>query len=128
MCAKRREATRYDVVGRVECEELAAFPGSIVDLSSVGCKIHYSTPVTVSKEAEYKVLIKLSGQDMADSLELICQPVWVSENKESTDMGMKFLHSPDTDLLNQYIKILHLDTQISDAIKNQIVETECQFI
>ena len=33
MCAKTRKAVRYEVVGRVESDELSAFPGTILDLS-----------------------------------------------------------------------------------------------
>lgn len=129
MCAKTRKVTRYEVVGRVESDELSAFPGTIVDLSVHGCKIHYSNPVTVSLEGEYLITIKITGGDsVTDTMSLICQPVWVCEDSGSTDIGMKFLHSPDTELLNKFIKTISDQAKEDDDIKNQIVENECQFI
>ncbi len=128
MCAKTRKAVRYEVVGRVESDELSAFPGTILDLSINGCKIHYSNPVTVSLDTEYVVNIKITGGDSAESMTLICQPVWACEDSGSTDIGVKFLHSPDTDLLNKFIFAIEQQSKDNDNIKNQIVENECQFI
>lgn len=126
MCAKTRKAVRYEVLGRVESEELSVFPGTLIDISTEGCKIHYSNPVTVGLDNEYTVRIKFT--DQTETLTLICQPVWASEDSGATDIGMKFLHSPDTDTLQKYISMLHLDAQNAKSIENQIVETECQFI
>lgn len=128
MCAKARKAVRYDVLGRVESEELSTFPGTLLDISSNGCKIHYSNPVAVSLETEYTVKVKFTDHSITEPLVLICQPVWACEDSGSTDIGMKFLHSPDTDTLLKYIKILHKDSQNTGDVKNQIVESECQFI
>lgn len=129
MCAKTRKAVRYEVVGRVESDELSAFPGTILDLSINGCKIHYSNPVTVSLDTEYVINIKITGGDsVAESMKLICQPVWACEDSGSTDIGVKFLHSPDTDLLNKFIFAIEQQSKDNDNIKNQIVENECQFI
>ena len=129
MCAKTRKAVRYEVVGRVESDELSAFPGTILDLSINGCKIHYSNPVTVSLDTEYVINIKITrGDSVAESMTLICQPVWACEDSGSTDIGVKFLHSPDTDLLNKFIFAIEQQSKDNDNIKNQIVENECQFI
>ena len=128
MCAKPRKSIRYNVIARVESKELSVFPGTILDLSSQGCKIHYSNPVAVSLEKEYPILIKLSGVQDIDNMSLICQPVWVNEDSGATNIGMQFLHSPDTDLLNKYISILHQQSLEKDSITSQIVENKCQFI
>ena len=128
MCAKTRKSERYDVIGKVESDELSAFSGTILNISSQGCRIHYAAPVTVSLENEYTVKIKLFGQTLFDSLTLICQPVWACEDSGSTDIGMKFLHSPDTDSLNKCINLLKEDDKNSGDVKEQIVENECQFI
>lgn len=128
MCAKTRKAVRYEVLGRIESEELSAFPGKLIDISTHGCKIHYSNPVAVSLENEYTIKIKFTDQSLPDQLTMICQPVWVCEDSGTTDIGMKFLHSPDTDTLLKYITILHIDSQNTGDIKKQIVESECQFI
>lgn len=128
MSKSQRKMPRYDVVGRVESEDLSTFPGTIVDLSIHGCKIHYSNPVTVSLENEYTIKITLSENACLEPLLLICQPIWASEDSGATDIGMKFLHSPDTEMLNKYIKTLHEKTLQIDDVKSQILENECQFI
>ena len=66
--------------------------------------------------------------ELPEGITLICRPVWVSEDSGATDIGMQFLHSPDTDVLNRYIKVLYKDSQHPEDISNQIVENECQFI
>ena len=128
MCAKSRKAVRYEILGRVESEELSAFPGKLLDISTHGCKIHYSNPVVVALENEYTVKIKFTDRDLPETLTMICQPVWACEDNGSTDIGLKFLHSPDTDTLLRYITILHIDSQDAGGVESQIVENECQFI
>ncbi|WP_318659141.1 PilZ domain-containing protein [Treponema sp.] len=128
MCAKTRRDARYEILGRVESEELSTFPGTLLDLSVHGCKIHYSNPVAVMLENEYTVKITFTEQSLSEPITLICRPVWVSEDSGATDIGMQFLHSPDTDVLNRYIKVLYKDSQHPEDISNQIVENECQFI
>ncbi|MCR5613972.1 PilZ domain-containing protein [Treponema sp.] len=128
MCAKTRRDARYEVLGRVEADELSTFPGTLLDLSTHGCKIHYSNPVTVSLENEYTIKITFTEKSLPEPITLICQPMWASEDSGSTDIGMKFLHSPDTDILKNYIKVLYKDSQNPEDISNQIVENECQFI
>ena len=59
MCAKTRKSERYDVIGKVESDELSAFSGTVLNISSQGCWIHYAAPVTVSLENEYTVKIYL---------------------------------------------------------------------
>lgn len=128
MCAKTRKAVRYEVLGRVESEELSAFPGKLIDISTHGCKIHYANPVAVGLETEYTIKIKFTDKDLPEVLTMICQPVWASEDSGSTDIGMKFLHSPDTDTLLKYITILHIDSCDTGGIEGQIMESECLFI
>ena len=36
MCAKTRKYERYDVIGKVESDELSAFSGTILNISSKG--------------------------------------------------------------------------------------------
>lgn len=128
MCAKTRKFTRYDVLGRVESEELSALPGTLIDISSQGCKLHYANPVAVNLENDYTINVKFTDAGCPKPLTLICHPVWVSEDSGSTDIGMTFLHSPDTDSLKEYIKYLHLDSQSTGSVEDQIVDEPCQFV
>lgn len=128
MCAKTRKFERYDVLGRIESEELSSFPGTLLDISLNGCKIHYSNPVAVSLEEEYTIKVKFTDQSLNKPITLICQPMWAKEDSGSTDIGMRFLHSPDTDTLQEYIKYLYKDSQNLGDIAHQIMDSECQFI
>ncbi len=128
MCAKSRKSVRYEILGKVEASELSTFPAKLLDISSQGCKIHYSNPVTVELDSEYTIKIKFTEQALSEQLTLICQPIWVCEESGATNIGMKFLHSPDTDTLLKYISFLHLESQSDNDVKSQIVESECHFI
>ena len=37
MCARTRKSERYDVIGKVESDELSAFSGTVLNISSQGC-------------------------------------------------------------------------------------------
>lgn len=128
MCAIKRKAERYPVIGKVESAELSAFSGTVLNISSQGCRIHYAAAVAVSLENEYTIRIQLFAETALDTLILICQPIWVCEDSGSTDIGMKFLRSPDTETLNKCIQFLDQNKGNGDNLKEQIVETECHFI
>ena len=55
---ENRQHIRYEEIGRVNAPEICALPGILDDISSEGCKIHYTFPVVVDLETEYE--IKLS--------------------------------------------------------------------
>lgn len=114
MDEENRQHTRYEEIGRVNAPELCALPGVLDDISSSGCKVHYSFPVTVDLEAEYDV--RLSPLHHADQapLNLICQPQWVQESEGNTYIGFKILYSPDANRLKDFIK------QLDDLSKDQL--------
>ena len=127
MCAKTRQDTRFEVLGRVQCQEISALPGSLVDLSLHGCKIFYNVPVTLHLEDDYSLLLQTADSSVGN-LTLICHPVWVNEDSGNTVLGMEILRSPDTERLKKFIDILEKRKISETGFKSQIVETQCQFI
>lgn len=127
MCAKTRQDPRFEVLGRVQCQEISALPGSLIDLSLHGCKIFYNVPVTLHLEDDYSLLLQAADSSVGD-LTLICHPVWVNEDSGNTILGMEVLRSPDSDKLNAFIERLEKRNKAELNAKSQIVETQCQFI
>ncbi|MCQ2610355.1 MAG: PilZ domain-containing protein [Treponema sp.] len=127
MCAKARKDARYDVLGRVECS-LSPLPGTLLDISLNGCKLHFSTPVTIEPEQEYTLKVKFTDTTLDGVITLIGTPMWCCEDSGTTDIGMKILHSPDTDKYIEYIKALHLESISFNSIEDQIKKQECQFL
>ena len=105
---ENRQHTRYDEIGRVTAHELCALPGILDDISSEGCKIHYTFPVVVNLETEYDLkLSPLHGASLAP-LNLICTPQWAKEHDGNTYIGFKINYSPDAHKLEDFIK--HLES------------------
>lgn len=106
MAQENRQETRYDEIGRVIALDLCPISAVLDDISSTGCKIHYSFPIVVDLENEYD--IKVSPLHYADMepLHLICQPQWVNEIDGNTYIGFKVLYSPDAVRLQNFIEYL----------------------
>lgn len=118
MSEENRQHTRYEEIGRITCPEICALPGVLDDISSSGCKVHYSFPVVVDLETEYEV--KLSPLHHGDQtpLNLICLPQWVKEQDGNTFIGFKILYSPDANRLNIFIE--HLEELSKDQLPDII--------
>lgn len=104
-------------------------PGSLVDISLHGCKIHYTFPVTVDLDSDYTLKMTIAGSANAEQMELLCHPAWVNEDSGTTTIGMSILRSPDTEMLSKFIELKKKEIkQESDGISSQIVDSECKFI
>ena len=114
MAEENRQHTRYEEIGRIVAPEMCALPGVLDDISSAGCKIHYSFPVSINLENEYE--IKLSPLHNGDQspLNLICLPQWIKEQDGNTYIGSKIQSSPDAKRLEKFIN------QLADLSKDQI--------
>lgn len=106
MGIESRRNTRYSEIGRVFCEEICALPGILDNISTDGCKIHFPVSVTVDSEKEYMLKIKLTRTADNSPLQLMCKPMWVSEQGTNTQIGMKILYSPDDSRLHEFISFL----------------------
>ena len=127
MRAKSRQDPRFEVLGRALCQEISALPGNLVDISAHGCKVFYSVPVTIHLEDDYTLLITVADSSTPD-LTLICHPVWVNEDSGQTMLGMTILRSPDSERLNAFVESLKAKNGSDQDDKNQIVDSQCQFI
>ena len=127
MRAKSRRDPRFEVLGRVQCQEISALPGSLIDISANGCKIFYSVPVTIHLEDDYTLVVQLADSAIGD-LTLICHPAWVNEDSGQTVVGMSILRSPDSQSLKDFVESLKDKSQDDDGDQSQIVDSQCQFI
>jgi hypothetical protein len=57
-------------------------------------------------ESEFDVKISLSRSPEESPLQLLCKPQWVKECKNTTQIGLKILYSPDAVRLNEFISSL----------------------
>ncbi len=114
-------------MGRVQCQEISALPGNLIDISAHGCKIFYSVPVTIHLEDDYTLLLQVADSATSD-LTLICHPAWVNEDSGQTVIGMTILRSPDSERLNAFVESLKSKSEKEEDGKSQIVDSKCQFI
>jgi len=118
MSEENRQQTRFEEIGRVTAPEICALPGVLDDISSSGCKIHYSYPVVVDLENEYEVKISPLHSGDAAPLNLICIPQWVKEQEGNTFIGFKIQYSPDANRLNSFIE--HMEEISKDQLPDII--------
>lgn len=127
MCAKSRQDPRYEVLGRVQCQEISALPGNLIDISAHGCKIFYSVPVTIHLEDDYTLLVQVADSSTSD-FTLICHPAWANEDSGKTILGMTILRSPDSERLKTFVESLENKKENEKSDQSQIVDSQCQFI
>ncbi len=109
---ENRLHTRYEEIGRITAPEICALPGILDDISSEGCKIHYTFPVVVDLESEYEIKLSPLHGSNSSPLNLICIPQWANEHGGNTYIGFKINYSPDAHRLEEFIK--HLETISKD--------------
>ena len=114
-------------MGRVQCQEISALPGNLIDISAHGCKIFYSVPVTIHLEDDYTLLIQVADSSTSD-FTLICHPVWVNEDSGQTVWGRTILRSPDSERLKAFVESLESKNGKEEGGQSQIVDSQCQFI
>ncbi|MBO5136948.1 MAG: PilZ domain-containing protein [Spirochaetaceae bacterium] len=110
MEGERRRQPRFKVIAKVKADELCIFPGTLLDVSSTGCKIRFPISVTVDMEKEYQLKIKICQNKITKELFLIGQPVY-SSVEETSEIGFVFLRSPDSRQLDSYIQSFQSDAE-----------------
>ena len=108
---EKRQHTRFEDFGKIECFDLSPVSGVLEDISLKGCKVHFDSPVSVNTENDYELKIRLSRVNL-EPLLLIGHPQWVKSSDLSTDIGFQFLRSRDTFRLESYIN--KLTSEIED--------------
>ena len=105
MGIENRQNPRYPEIGRITAPELCPLPGILDNLSLTGCKIHFPVSVVVDLETEYMIKVSLT-RSIDEPLQLMCKPMWVTENQGSTQVGLQILYSPDDARLREFISYL----------------------
>lgn len=108
MSEENRNATRYDDIGRIVCEEICPLPGVLDNISRTGCKVHFPVVLDIDLEGEneYEVSVMLPKKNTESPLKLMCLVQWVKQCENSTELGLKFLFSPDSNRFAEYIEDL----------------------
>ena len=106
MGIENRGAQRFDDIGKVVCTEICALPGGLDNISRTGFKVHFPLSVTVELENEYELRIALAKKPGEPPLVLMCQPQWVRECENVTEIGFKTLYSLDQNRYMEYIEEL----------------------
>ncbi|MBR5402418.1 MAG: PilZ domain-containing protein [Treponema sp.] len=106
MAEENRRSPRYPEIGRVIATDLCALPGILDNISLTGCKVHFPVSVVVDLEAEYMIKITLSRSLEEAPLQLMCKPMWVTENQGVTQVGLQILYSPDDARLREFVSYL----------------------
>lgn len=128
MRKENRKHARYEEIGRVSSPEITVLPGVLDDISISGCKVHFPNPVNYDEEKEYSVKINLSSAGCVKSMDFICQPQWINIKESETEIGFKFLRSPGTPVLNDFIQELEKKSKDDVDITNLILDEGVSFI
>ncbi|MCQ2591437.1 MAG: PilZ domain-containing protein [Treponema sp.] len=108
-----RQSTRFSEMGKVIATELCSLAGILDNISLEGCKVHFPIPVVADLDSEYMLKITLSRNFDEPPLQLLCKPMWVSEENGTTQIGFSFLFSPDVARLRDFIYFLEQDNDDS---------------
>lgn len=100
---EKRFQPRFDTIGRVEAEDICVFPGTLMNISSSGCKIRFPIHVSIDMNKEYELKILFSQNKTTKEMLLIGQPVY-EHGQDNSELGFRFLRSPGTRMLDSYIQ------------------------
>lgn len=115
MGEENRRNPRYPEIGRVNAPELCALPGILDNISLSGCKIHFPVSVVVDLDTEYMIKISLTRSLEDAPLQLMCKPMWVTEDKGNTQVGLEILYSPDDARLREFVSFLEEMNEDADS-------------
>ncbi|MBQ0167739.1 MAG: PilZ domain-containing protein [Treponema sp.] len=108
MSLEHRKDERFEDIGRVDAQNLCVFPGVLVDISMLGCRIRFPAAFDVDMESDFELKITPARKYSLQNILLIGHPQWVKHEGESTEVGFKLLRSPGTRMLGTYVQKLAL--------------------
>lgn len=120
---EKRRHPRFAAIGRVEAEDLCVFPGTLMNISSAGCRIRFPIHVTIDMDREYELRITFSQNSATKEMLLIGQPVY-AKSGISSEIGFKLLRSPGSRLLDSYIEACMAESS-TDADEAFLPGTDC---
>ena len=122
MHSEQRKDIRFDDIGRVDAPDICVFPGVLVDISMLGCKIRFPASVQIDIDIDYEIKVTPARKDHCQPFTLIGHPMWQKVVDNTTELGFSILRSPSTRQLIQYIERLALeeaDFQEEELINGQ---------
>lgn len=102
---ENRKHERFNDFGRVECEELCHFPGTLNDISQSGLKVTFNTVIDLDMENEYKLIVRIPKCN-GEYIELLVTPAWMFERNGTSQVGFSILLSAGNHAFGEYIKNL----------------------
>jgi hypothetical protein len=118
MDSEKRQDPRFDDIARVDIPDLCIFPGILVDISQLGCKVRFSTELDPDMESDYELKITPAGKNSSEGFVLIVHPMWKNVTSGSSEIGFRILRSPGTRQLIQHVKNLQVNKELYDADQN----------
>lgn len=104
-----RKNARFNDFGKVECERICTFPGTLGDISLTGMKVTFDSQVELSMDDEYEVVVRLSKFNGVP-IKLLVMPVWKFDDNVndsySVQVGFSILPSLEFNKLSEYISKL----------------------
>ncbi len=126
MTKEHRQDERFEDCGHVEANAICALPGVLDDISISGCKVHFPVPVHLDMDNDYNLKITLPETENRVPLRLLCRPQWKRMHDTATEIGFRFLMSPDTSNLKKYICSRRISE--NDSVYNMIINTQPVFV
>ena len=102
MIVDKRKHNRIAEIGKVESQDLCLFPGVLVDVSKVGCRVRFPTSFLVDTDIDYELKLSPVRQDFVDPLFITVKPVWQSSSLDSTEIGFSIINSKDGSVNGKY--------------------------
>ena len=112
MIVDKRKQSRIAEIGKVESQDLCLFPGVLVDVSKVGCRVRFPDTFEVDVDIDYELKISPVRHNFVTPFLLIARPIWQKSTEDSTEIGFSILHSPSSKQFESYIDKLIEEQQI----------------
>lgn len=99
---EQRRSKRFEEMVKVTVPNLSQFSGVLMDVSKIGCRIHFNLFLNIEMGTEYEIIIFPVLADVS-SFTLIGEPVWIQNTKQSTEIGFQFLRTTGIKTFEAYI-------------------------
>lgn len=121
MIIDKRKHNRIAEIGKVESQDLCLFPGVLVDVSKVGCRVRFPSSFLVDTDMDYELKLSPVRQDFVDPLFITVKPVWQSSSLDSTEIGFSIINSQSGKLFESYIEKL-IEEQQSIELEQDLMD------
>ena len=117
MIVDKRKHNRIAEIGKVESQDLCLFPGVLVDVSKVGCRVRFPTSFLVDTDIDYEIKLSPVRHNFVEPFFIIARPIWQKTSEDSTEIGFSILRSPSSKKFDSYIDKLLEEMQSIESEK-----------